>query len=100
MPAAKLPALPRIPVGLRSSTESLGRAVVLEALECNPGVKKGRMKENMLPFFFLKEICLVLVGQKQFVKLGLRKSAKDSLPWVLPLRLKSVPLKNGCGASR
>lgn len=100
MPAAKLPALPRIPVGLRSSTGSLGRAIVLEALEHNPGVKKGRMKENMPPpLFFLKEICLVLIGQKQFIKPGLRESAQDSLPWVLPLKLKSVPLKNGCGAS-
>lgn len=52
MPAAKLPALPRIPVGLRSSTGSLGRAMVLEALERNSGVKKGRMKENMPPLFF------------------------------------------------
>lgn len=52
MPAAKLPALPRIPVGLRSSTGSLGRAIVLEALEHNPGVKKGRMKENTAFFFF------------------------------------------------
>lgn len=103
MPAAKLPALPRIPVGLRSSTGSLGRAIVLEALEHNPGVKKGRMKENTAFFFFffpLKEICLVLVGQKQFIKPGLRESAKDSLPWVLPLKLKSVALKNGCGTSR
>lgn len=58
MPAAKLPAFPRMPVGLRSSTGSLGRAIVLEALEHNPGVKKGRRKENMpfsssLLFFFL-----------------------------------------------
>lgn len=41
----------------------------------------------------------MLIGQKQFIKPGLRESAQDSLPWVLPLKLKSVPLKNGCGAS-
>lgn len=70
--------------------------IVLEALEHNQGMKKGRVKEVCPAFFFLKEMRLALVGQKQFTKPGLRESAKNSQP----LKLKSIPLKNGCWASR
>lgn len=68
-------------------------SVVLEALEERES--EGNM--SCIIFFSLKEIRLVLVGQKQFTKPGLRESAKNSLSWVLPLKLKSVPLKKVAG---